>query len=301
MLKLKLLIQRYIDKYKEFPPITWLVEKTELEEGKVQKYLDKLQNKGKINKNNGNGKTYYISQIDAKVATNYNKKIIQIIMLIISLISIIISIYYSSVWFFNFLKDAKAIVWALVLVLYAVFAPQAAVMFWREKKKIFSIVLTVTAVIVILFSIISTVAGQFKFDESRKLRRDKKQKQIVINLLRRREFELLRKQKNIREEIKINMNALKKKYSYWYRSRIDALRKTSKINDKELAKLRAKLTQKYSVKKETQTGDFYTWLSQILPIPAYWLEFILYMFAAIFVDIMAPLGMHIGLQFFEKS
>ena len=81
--------------------------------------------------------------------------------------------------------------------------------------------------------------------------------------------------------------------------------KKSRINyEKKIENIRIQIKKYLATKKIKhiiKKQSFYIWIASFLPFKAIQIEFCLYMFPAIFVDIIAPLGMMIFLTMKGKQ
>jgi len=248
---------------------------------KVKRELKKLKVKLK--------KVKIESKEDKRKLKNYNL-ILKIIFSIISVICVFISIYYSGFWLCNFLHPIQAYIWAFALVLYAVICPQTAIMLYKNNKKILCCIIAFTGFLVISFSIISTIAGQYKTDIGENYNYNIRKQNIKLI---KEEIENTKKSIfNFQKEIEINQKLLKdmlivdsdykliSKKLYKLKSRQGSWKRKLDNQNKKLRKI---INKKIIVKQ-----NFYSWLKSFLP--AWNWKFILYMFPAIFVDIIAPLS-----------
>lgn len=320
---LKSIIIDYYKRYKTFPTSTWLSEKLEINKGKLKEMLDKLCENKLLNKHQNK---YYIPDIEFFVTktkkqikiknilkNGISENIVRLIMFVVSCAAIYISIYYSNFWLSNFLSPFNSLVLASTMIIYATFAPQGAILLFSKGMYKAGFAIIFTGVIVILFSIISTVAGQYNVRLSDYQAEELKNNQVEINLttlelLQSEEQSLIESIKRIYDEIKIHqemMSQFSKEDTESIEYKIEMwkiLEGEKSIQEKEKALTETRTEIKEFLKsdiiqlKVKENSDFYTWIGSIFNIDKKLIEFWLYMFPAIFVDIIAPFGMAIALS-----
>jgi hypothetical protein len=317
--KLKLVLFDYHQKYKAFPSISYISKELRQNEKVVIRLLDEMTRLNQIRKVGGN---YYfihsetVPQVVVKreieekkePINKQSKLIIQIAMAAISIVSIGVSAYYTAEWFHNFLPYISSWICALTIVFYGSFAPQAAMIL---KKGFVKIPLWITAIIVICFSITSTLAGQYRQDTEKNQKVVSETKQEKLTLLKSEEKSISDSLNSTKEEVDLNTKQLgqfskKEMKSDDYKNlfwKSYTLRELRKKYEQQLTDKRKEISEymaKEGVTEVKQRNDFYSWVAEVLPFNPSTIEFWLYLFAAMFFDIMAPLGLHIALKREDK-
>lgn len=189
------------------------------------------------------------------------------------------------------------------MIFYASFAFQAALIVEKIKWPF-----RVTAIIVILFSMISTIGGQHRSDTDKIEALETKKKMETLDLLKAEELQLTESLESTKAELDDNTKSLRqfkkeemesKEYKnlFW---KSYTLREARKKYETELKGKREEI-KKYMAKEEITQAEktedtFYSWLAKFLPFGASFLEFCLYLFPALFFDIISPLGLHVALN-----
>lgn len=336
---LKTLLVDYDKKYNAFPETSWLLKRFKnVDEKKLIEILDKLVKQNFLGKTSD--KKYYVkkSNVTKPIVDSTNNKniinqftkvkefifkidlsegIIKIIMFIISICCIIVSIHYTYELLLSYLDPFYCLILSSSLVTYASFAFQAASRISQKGYFLFPFLLRSTAIIVLCFSMISTVAGQYKNntmkiesttkakeDKNLKLYEDKAKqinetikqvtKQIDSNQNR---LDTLSKKENLTKDEQIEYNQ-KLNNNAASRNRIENL-------NKELQPINEILNTIYTkedVAVKEKQNDFYVWVNGVFPmINPNQIEMLMYLLFAVFIDIMAPLGIAIFLGHYESK
>lgn len=253
---------------------------------------------------------------------------IKIIMLFIGIGAVSLSIYYTGIWLCEFLPFVLAYLLSLIMVAFSVVAFEVIIILWNNKQHSIVFLFSFLWFIVLLFSMTSTVAGQY----NQRIKNEKTEiiqnvgiinKKNLYNIYEEEEKEILisidRKEKELKpfmsilegfesiEDIDVNERS---QYVYW-----ENYEKIKRINN-EIEKLRNDLkiireNKKIFLENEDEAGviketvieyaSFYVWLSGIFGVEARFIEFWLSVFPAIFIDIIAPLSIAISMFLRRKE
>lgn len=260
---------------------------------------------------------------------DYILLILRGIMIFIGIGAIIISDYYTTIWLMEFLHISLAILLSTLMILFSVGVFEV-ILVLRENKQFVIISMCVFLwLVVVCFSMMSTVAGQYN-------KRIININQNIINnsatiidkegydLLIKEEKEIEEKIREKKEEKKPFISLMsdyetiedreKDKFLYW-----DAYEKIKQINidienlNNELKLKRKEIKDYYENKKQKgetigatdktqiQNKSFYEWIASIFKIDSQYIEFWLSIFPAIFVDIIAPFAIAIGMFLKRKK
>lgn len=228
--------------------------------------------------------------------------VVRWVMAAVSAVAVVISAGYSYVWVSQFLDPIRAMLLSAAVVVYVTFAPEGAGLTWRvgtAGSRVMSVLLLLTGVAALVFSMSMTVIGQYNImsdrlqaaaeatvgvtkgtDKLALLRAEVvTQERAVAGL----EADLAAAQESPDDVARLNrlQNML-----YHARSRLTAARQAvlSYLNTADAA-----------VEAQVRREDVYTYLGKLLVMSPASVEFILYLIPAVFMDIIAPLGMFVAL------
>lgn len=320
-------ILRYYKNHGKMPKMNFIQDKFKLTKYQLSQYIKVLTDRGFLKQNYNHYKPDLIRERKIKFKERFKGDIIlialRIIMLFIGIGAIILSVYYTAIWLMEFLNPILAILLSAIMVAFSVGVFEVIIIFKENKQYLFMLPFIFLWIIVLCFSMISTVAGQYN------QRMENTNEDIVeksSNILDRKGYEILLDEQNeLKERIQDKKDELKpfesimstfetvedrenNKWLYW-----DTYEKIKKIN-KNIEKLRNDLIAKrneiknyYEEKKEEGKAaesieettekkiSFYIWISSILNIDAKYIEFWLSVFPAIFIDIIAPLAVAVSM------
>lgn len=252
--------------------------------------------------------------------------IIQLLMGTIGSGAAIISIYYTTIWLFEFLPWGFALLLSSIMVGFSISAFETIILFMsgqvtksKVSKVSISISFIVLWIIVTFFSIMSTVAGQYNKHVANLKTKVKIEgtENISYSLIKEQKKELLQRLSEYRNQISTlnklisSMSDIKSRNEnnkLWKESqyRLYYANKNIQRVNKELNKLRKKESEiiKISKKKGTiltgintkkEIPNFYGWLSGIFSVDEDKVQFSMSLFPAIFVDIISPIGIALAL------
>lgn len=112
-------------------------------------------------------------------------RVVRVSLLLISLSAAIMSVYYSALWFFERLNPVLAVLSAVIMVSYGVLFPEIVQDLGLRPV---SFLVAITGVVVIGFSMVSTVAGQYN---QRKVNLDPLMAASELSELRKQEETIL--------------------------------------------------------------------------------------------------------------
>jgi hypothetical protein len=242
-------------------------------------------------------------------------------MLLVSGVAVWISIYFSRLWLLSFLSPFRALALAGVMVLYATVAPQiiGVILGHRTIGRWLSIgLIGLTALMVMVFSMTSTVAGQyagFALTEAEGIQESAAQTVSIAraDLITDQITEVRRRIEDKQEEIDAvqvllkEFDTLEKRTENWtfYLTTMGDLERLGEdmagLQDelRELRERQAELITEETVgvveSARFETRTFYQWLGGLLSAAPDRVQFWLSMFPAVFVDIIAPLALAIAL------
>lgn len=216
-----------------------------------------------------------------------------------------LSIYFTGLWFMSMFNIFIAGAISVSMVAYMVLSPQAV----QYVKGIVKIPLWVSFMIALVFSMGSTVAGQYnKLTENVDI--VKVNNRALLDSLKQEESELLSSIEVDREQQAFHQKTLESLsttaqdrkdnagYIYTERNMVNEL--SSLINDKtdKLSKIREQIRSELEAGTTGATEerkDFYSWLSQVFGVDKNSLEFWVAVLPAVFIDIIAALSLNIAI------
>lgn len=222
------------------------------------------------------------------------------VLLVIGFGAIYMSVYYSYEWLNDFLSPFKAAMLASIMVMFAVSAFELIILFRKEKKYYLVILFSFLWFIVTIFSMISTVAGQYNVRiadlTERYQNQSLKEKQVQDKIdYKEQKAELrstladLRKDNNYYQKQlnRINIKENEKQYRYlsWNLRRVQ--NRIEKIL-KELDSLRT--SGKFEKVIHKRPPDFYLWVASLFGWKPDMIQFWLSVFPAVFIDLVAPIS-----------
>jgi hypothetical protein len=232
--------------------------------------------------------------------------ILRWVMLSIGIISAGLLIYYISIYAKENLSNTLAYIRSIVIVTFSFTSFQAIIILFRQVKNIIGyigiVLLCIFWLLVVTFSMLSTIAGQFQLFSG-------KQDVITISSTEYndtiiREKELLNNRNIILNQINPYLKQLstvddKQLADVQYRITLYN-RAIQKIDD-ELKIIRDKKVQLSNSKVIEQNNSFYSWLSGILKISSNSLQLFLYILPALFLDLIGPISFSIFLFLGRKK
>jgi len=241
--------------------------------------------------------------------------VLRVVMTVIVVGAVSLSIYYTAIWLMDFLPPLLAIVLSSVMVLFSCMAFEIVILLGRSRQRILASVFLILWAVVLVFSMVSTVAGQYNqrihnevvatakgsqmtykraLYESYQAEEENLQKQIDDKMEQRTSYQKLLSQfdtlEKQQEDRKI-FNDLT-----WRIAVVD--REVQKLNE-QLSVIREKVRS--SLEGETKEGltqdtvvvhqSFYVWIGTVLGASPIHVEFWLSVFPAVFIDIIAPFAL----------
>lgn len=294
-------------------PIDYVLRLTEISKvGTLKVHMHNLRKAGVVNLTVNKG---FIERVNSELTAPQAVKepvnfesarltpfIVRIVMGAIGMGAVGMSTYYTSIWFGKLLWLPIAILCAATIVLYISFALEAS----HSMKGFLKWMLRVTALMMMVFSMVSTIAGQYKSDTDKKEAVNEQANAQALSLLQVEERSLEETLASTKQELDDNTVLLgqfgkddleSKAYKdlFWKSYSLRKIRDdTANKLEKKRSEIRA-FTQQTGTTQVVQ-NTFYTWIASWLPLSPTMLEFWLYLFPALFYDIMAPLGLHIALK-----
>lgn len=256
--------------------------------------------------------------------SNFSLISIRAVMGAIGIGACIMSCYYTSIWLYEFLPKYLAIFLSFLMVVFSVSAFQLIIHFWQNTNRLLISVFGMLWIIVAIFSMGSTVAGQYNTRiASEKVAIEESENyehQLTI-------IELLREEENtIKEQISEKMQTkssvlnlleeykdteLFEKNKPYYN---DLQWRMSKLNDElnllnvDLRTIQSKIRETiienpeiYVQKEKFEIRNFYMWMSEVINADKDSIQFWLSVFPALFIDIIAPTGVAVSLYLRKRK
>lgn len=226
------------------------------------------------------------------------------VLLLVGSGSVYMSVYYSNKWLLDFLSPNRALLLSSIMVIFAVSAFELIVLFKKEKQYILVILFTFLWCVVTIFSMTSTIAGQYNSRMSFINKTYKEKSKESTQLIQYKEYEEQRK------EYKETITMLRKDSLYYqgllsqFNSAEDIQKNINKYNSlswsyrrtqNELKSIIAKLEKLRKNSRgvsliEKVPPDFYLWISSMFGWKPDLIQFWMSIFPAIFIDLVAPIS-----------
>jgi hypothetical protein len=313
---LKKIILLHDKKRNRFPKIAWLLKKTGHDRKTLNKQLKILINEEMLIYENNRlslnpERAFKIVRPKDKLKkireiSSDSKKwfeILRYVLLFIGVGAVYMSIHYSYLWLVSFLHPARAFLLAFILVAFAVSAFELIVFFYQSFKISLVTIFSVLWLIVTVFSMTSTVAGQYnsriadldkRYNQDSSIKNeDSKMREYQEQKLEYKETlqDLREDSQNIQKLLayydspeKIEANRRMYNQLQW---KYNKIQRQIEITTKRLEKLRSNKKYKF-IKKNAP--DFYVWISDLWGWRPEMVQFFMSVFPAIFIDLISPLS-----------
>lgn len=222
-----------------------------------------------------------------------------------------LSIYFTGLWFTKMFSLVIAGSISVSMVVYMVLSPQAV----RYVKGIVKAPLWVSFAIALVFSMGSTVAGQYnKLTENVDI--GATNERVLLKLLRQEESELLASIEVDRDQQRFHQTTLERLsgsaderkensgYIWTERNKVNELAEAISTKQERLTVVREDIRKELvrgSTGATEERKDFYSWLAALLKIEKNMLEFWVAALPAVFIDIIAALSLNIALSVRRKE
>jgi len=276
----------------------------------LNEVLSILESQGRIKKKKG----VYKVILNGKISYSTPLSIIWVIrisMILFAMIAGYMSIYYTYLWMREFLPTFPAILLSTAMVGFSVIAFETCIILRSNKKRFLMIIFILVWIVVLIFSMTSTIAGLYNArsltlseNVDKIIDREYQSFQNEIYLSKKKELELRLEEyrleyemlKQDREEADIES----KREQLWYRM-VEVNRKIEKIREDIFELQKKELKNKKSIILEYI--DFYDWLGAKIfkGIGSDKIQFLMSIFPAVFIDIIAPIALAVGLFLGRKN
>lgn len=229
---------------------------------------------------------------------------------------IIVSAYYTAIWMSEYLPGFLAWFFSAIAVGFSVMAFESFIFFRSIKRNGIAMVFLFLWVVVLFFSIGSTVAGQYNKEIKNQIELADKSAAssgnlVVLNSKRANETRLngtiASKQSRMAQLLGIMTGyegkPLDQTYTdaRWEYGKLD--REITNLVATELKPVQAEiagiLATDPSLTVQKELPDFYGWLSKVFGSQTAWIKFLFFLFPAVLIDLLAPVGIAVFL--FLKS
>lgn len=243
--------------------------------------------------------------------------ILKSIMLFIGLIATFMSVYYTQLWFSNMLGTVLSFLLSICMVGFSITAFESIILFKQNKQNILIVVFSILWIIVLLFSMTSTIAGQLNLELQKKIKEDQ------VNLTDNNNVLLYQEYVNNIRDFKIDLESVREERKYLQeslrtlnydvtsdRKEYDDVNYRIVLKNRRIDKIKKQIKEIQNKKEDLlkkdvkisveQNIDFFTWLEKVFKLDKNIFKFILFLFPAIFIDIIAPLSFAIVL-FYQRN
>jgi len=313
---------------KRIPKISNIERHFNITKKKATKIYRALVDQGFLKRNYSQYKKVEKQSILKKNKNDIIVFIIKIIMAIVGIGAVCLSVYYTGIWLDEFLPVFLAYLLSSIMIAFSVIAFETIIILWENKQFPIVSLFIVLWIIVLVFSMISTIAGQYNQRIKNVITETIVNVEITHNKLTYDIYN--QEEKDVQESIKRKEKELdpflnilsdfeevddideskRTQYVHW-----DTYEKIKSIN-KEIEKLRDELKKVREKKKihleekevigavedtDVEYASFYVWLSNIFNVEVMYIEFWLSIFPAIFIDLIAPLAIAISMFLRRKK
>lgn len=314
----------YYKQYEKFPKLIKITNATKLNNKQLKIILEFLISKKKIKRRGTNyyfpnQKTTRKKKIISKNKTNIKTFILFTFMGIISTIAIILSIYYTTLFFLSRTDNVfVSFPLSFIMVGFSSTAFQIVILLKQNKKYLLSFIVFILWFIVLIFSMASTVAGLYNQSREKQIastienndnthlyyqellnQENSLKVDIDEKIKERKRYVNILQEFDTDEKIKANEKQINKYRNTVYY--LDRDIKRLKIKQNKIREEKKKLLSDNKNIKSIEKEDFFVWASMILKIKVFIIEFYLYVFPAIFIDIIAPLNFSVILFYKKKE
>jgi len=325
-------IKRYIlDYHKEHfkvPRFDEIMNQFGMNREQIKRYYVELVNTGFLRRNHSQYKfnpdirkkahAKLIEKVREFSVDDFFIGVLRFFMFVVGAGAISLSVFFTYNWGLDYLDSFFSLLLSLILVVFSVGAFQVFLIFMQNKQYGYSVIFVITWVIVLLFSMQSTVAYLYN-TKSEKLieyaegdKKAAKESLTYANLLKREDekaSDIVELKETLQgfNDLLMEFNDIelldenKRLYDDTYR-KIGTQEKKISQAEKELEVIRKdiddflKQDQEAEVIVKVDRKNFYDWVSGVLSFfSADSLEFIVSCFPAVFVDVVAPLSVAVSL------
>jgi len=271
--------------------------------------------------------TFVEEKVVSKQSRDYKSqiKIIQVLMAVIGSGASIISIYYSYLWMQEFLPFVLAILFAVIIVGFSVMAFETIIVFlsgqitdskWIKIGVASGFILLWS--VATFFSIASTIAGQVNKNLQKtetKIQTSDYNSKEQWKILQDQKSDAKERLSDYRQQIKTynqilsglnNARARQENKATWndVNYKLSQTQKSVSTVTDEMENIRAQekkiLTETkgkslVTAAQDVEGVDFYIWMAKVLGVRADRIQFILALFFAVFIDLIAPTSLAVSL------
>lgn len=238
---------------------------------------------------------------------------LRVALLIVSGFTFILSVYFTGLWFRGMFSFIIAGLISVSMVTYMVLSPQVA----RFSRGFVKVPLWLSFVIALVFSMGSTVAGQYnKLTSAQESATTSVNERAVYDLLIKEEAEKVAEIEDMKREKELHILTLEmlsdteeKRLENW-QSIATERHKIEDYNEAIQSAVIALQAIREQIKEELETGtngatddrkDFYHWIAGILNKPREVVEFWISVLPAVFIDIISALCLNLALYISESE
>lgn len=326
-------ITKYYEKNNKMPKLDRMAGRLQITKYVLAQALRALVIEGFLNQNYNKYTLNpdYASKTDSRIVEDGRERTkdivlvcIRICMLLIGTVAVCASVHFTGIWLTDFMKPVIA--WGLsgIMVIFSVAAFEAIMIFKENQNTFLIIIFSILWLIVLCFSMISTIAGQYNihiYKNNKKIESSdsKYRERLILDNMRKEEKEIEKQmtQKAGRldflNDLIINFDlsileerANKKIYDSTIKE-IHRLENEMRILRDLLSGIREKINQYIWIESSeiivvmSEEKSFYEWIGLIFDISSDKVQFWLSVFPAVFVDIIAPLSFAIGMFLKRKK
>ena len=320
------LIGYYVSKYSMMPTVKYISTHLNISAQTATKLRDEALSSG-IVKKSGVGK-YYVAEpakfkkesIPMLKTNDYIITFLRISMLLVGLGAAGYSVYFTGIFLFETFNNIwGAMFFSFILVVFSVGAFEAIIIFKSNKQYGLIFIFSFVWLLATVFSMGSTVIGQYNaraenFNREIEATKTNTQEKLTFEILLEEEKTLILSIAE-RKQVYMDLQSLfgtltkeeKKNWFYWdtYNKMIAEEKKISELSDNldQIRKDKKEFLAAGKTIEETEQKEvnFYTWIESVLGWKADIVAFVLSIFPAVFIDIIAPLALAVSMFLRRKE
>jgi len=314
----------YTEQYELFPSFEVIERNLNLTYDNI---IDQLKSFKKLGDTEKKLAEYYLNTKEEKEPIKTKSKInldkIKIMLLkfgmgIIGIIASILSVYFTFLWFHTIMNFILSFLLSICMVGFSIISFESILLFKQNKQFLLIFIFSLLWIIVVTFSMSSTLAGQLQL-EFKQIKKESESNLIDNNnILLYQDYEKqisdynidikgkrieVDKLRSFLDTLNYDVTSDRKRYNTinWRINEKDKDIKNLKNKIELIQKKKEKLLKndvKISVKKQV---TFFEWLQLLFGVKSNVFKFILYLFPALFIDIISPLSLAVMLFYKQKE
>lgn len=297
----------YLRGKNHFPLMDRIARDNKLTKQELTKMLNYLETTGEVSRSGRHRKLNHKTTKEKVISAMTNQTlIIRVIMGFVGIGALFCSIYFTGEYFRETFHVFWSYLFSVIMVLFSVGSIETVILLWKQNilkryKVILCSTILILWLIVIVFSMTTTVIGQFNKREALTTKQNKVDPvEIELNNLNSDKRTIEIDIKLQRKQLNVVIGQYEKKEDTYSQRKLNE--QITEIK-KEMRKLTTYLENQNSIinkfVKENdirpQKRNFYIWLSSFTNANPDMLQFVISIFAAVFFDVISAMGVSLAL------